>query len=271
VSRSVVPTQFQKVVISGENEGHLAKIVLSEMTWEENTIMGNVSDKTTGKPIEGACIKVCDEDFQPISYTFTDVDGNFSLQTKLSPNIRVIAAKRGYQTFSSESMPSVYLEKKALNVELAASPNGGIIFYGNIKDAAQKPIGGVKITIFKSYSLNPYDFTFSNDDGLFLFDNIEPGSYRISFQSQTYNEKVINVEVGKDQSVIALETIYLKRKNMKGTLYGIVTNKEGQPVDNALVVLCNANNVPIQVTHTNEHGVYLFSRLDPGTYYILAK
>lgn len=271
MSRSVIPTQFQKVVISGENEGHVQKIVLSEMTWEENTIMGNVSDKMTGKPIEGACISICDEELRPISFTFTDVDGNFTLQTKLSDNVRVIVSKRGYEPFSSDNLPSVYLEKKALNIELASSPNSGIIFYGNVRDALQQALGGVKITLFKSYSLNPYDFTFSNQDGIYLFDNVEPGTYRLSFQSQNYNEKIINVEVGNEQPVLVLETVYLKRKNMKGTIYGIVSDSNGNPVEKALVLLFNSSNVPIQYTHTNAQGVYLFSRLEPGTYYILAK
>jgi protocatechuate 3,4-dioxygenase beta subunit len=37
------------------------------------------------------------------------------------------------------------------------------------------------------------------------------------------------------------------------------------------VVLLNGNNNPIQITYTNEDGVYMFYRLDPGTYNIMAK
>lgn len=271
MSKTVVPTPPQKVVIAEENEERLEKVVLSEMTWDENTIMGNISDKLTGKPLEGVCVKVCDNEYNPIVSNFTDVDGNFTLQSKLSTCIRVIAAKRGYETFSSDGLPSLNLEKKALNIELMPAPNGGIVFCGNVRDALQRPLGGVKITIFRAYSLNPYDFTFTNNEGLFIFDNIEPGNYRINFQSQNYTEKTLNLEAGKEQQILSMETVYMKKRSLKGTIHGIITDKSGIPVDNALVVLCNSNNIPIQTTHTNEKGVYMFYKLEMGAYSIMAK
>lgn len=271
MSKTVVPTPPQKVIIADDNEEIMQKVVLSEMAWDENTIMGNISDKLTGKPLEGVCIKVCDEEFRPIVYNITDIDGNFTLQGKFSPTIKVIAAKKGYETMSTEGLPSVHLEKRALNLELVPAPNGGIVFFGNVKDSAQKPLGGIKVTVFKAHSLNPYDFTFTNQEGLYVFDNIEPGPYRLVVQSQNYNERIMNIEVGREQPIVTIETVYLRRKVLKGTLHGIITDKNGVPVENALVVLCSSNNVPIQVTHTNEQGVYLFYRLDPGTYTVMAK
>ncbi|NMA66779.1 MAG: hypothetical protein GX957_11170 [Clostridiaceae bacterium] len=271
MSKSVIPTPPQKVMITEENEERIQSLVLSDMIYDENTIMGNVSDKLTGKPIEGACIKVCDNEYGPIVYNFTDVDGNFSLHGNFSPNIRLITAKRGYETFSSEVFPSSSLEKRAVNIELTPAHNGGMVFYGNVRDMNRNPVKGIKITLFRSYSLNPYDFTFSNEEGLYLFDNIEPGIYRIVFQSQNFTEKVVNMEVGTQQPVVTLETVYLQRKALKGTIHGIITDSHGAPVDKALVVLLNSNNIPVQVTHTNQDGVYMFYRLEPGTYSIMAK
>lgn len=271
MSKTVVPTQPQRVSIFDENEELLEKIILSDLTWDENTIMGNVSDKLTGKPIEGVCIKICDYDYKPIAYNFTDVDGNFTLQALFSTSIRIIASKRGYETFSSDNIPSSSIEKKTLNLELKQSPSAGAVVFGSIRDSQQKPLSGIKITIFKSHSMNPYDFTFTNEEGLFVFDNIEPGVYRISSQSQSYHEKVINIEARNDQPIIVLETLYLRKKTLKGTLHGIITDSNGLPVENALVVLCNSNNMPLQVTHTNDKGVYLFYKLEPGTYSVMAK
>ncbi len=271
MSKLIVPTPPQKVTIAEENEQRIQSIELSQMTYDENTIMGNISDKLTGKPIEGACVEICDNEYQPIVYNFTDVDGNFTLQGSFSPNIRVIAAKKGYDTFASEALPSANLEKKAINIELMPAPNSGIVFYGNVKDAQQKPIKGIRITLFKSHSQNPYDFTYSNEEGLYLFDNIEPGLYRILFQSHCYAEKIVNMEIGQDQPIVTLETIYLRRKSLKGTIHGTITDENGLPVDKALVVLLNSNNIPVQFTHTNENGVYLFYGLGPGTYSVIAK
>ncbi len=271
MSKTVVPTPPLKVIIAEENEDRLEKVVLSEMAWDENTIMGNVSDKQTGKPIEGACIKICDNDYNPIVFNFTDVDGNFTMQGKLASCIRVLAAKKGYITFSSDSVPSVGLERKALNIELVPASNGGIVFLGNVRDAYQKPLGGIKITVYKANSLNPYDFTFTNQEGLYAFDNIDPGSYRVTVQSQDFTEKTLTFEAGREQSIVTLETVYLKRKSLKGTLHGVITDSNGLPVNNALVVLFNANNIPVQITHTNDKGVYLFYKLDQGSYMIMAK
>ena len=269
MNKSVVSTLPQKIVISEENEELLEKVVLSDIALEENTIMGNIFDKVTGKPIEGACIKVCDSDYKPIIYNFTDVDGNFTLQSKFGTCIRVIAAKKGYITFSSDTIPLLGLEKRALNIELMPAIDGGIVLFGNLKDVQQRPIGGIKVTLYKANSINPYDFTYTNQEGLYIFDNIESGLFRITIQSQNYTERTVNLDIGKDQSIITLETVYLRKKSLKGTLHGIITDKSGLPVNNALVILCNSNNIPIQATHTNEKGVYLYYRLENGNYSII--
>ena len=271
MSKTVVPTLSQTVVISDENQEILEKVVLTEMTWNENTIMGNVSDKHTGKPIEGVCIKVCDQEYNPIAYNYSDIDGNFSIEGNFTSSIRIIAAKKGYETISSDVIPIGNLYKKALNLELSPAQNHGLVIFGNIKDTQQKPIPAVRVTIFRGQSLNPYDFTFTNQEGLYIFDNIEPGTYRISIQSQNYIERLINIEAVKEQPILTLETIYLKRKLLKGTIYGIITDKNNVPISNALVVLCNGNNLPVQFTYTNEDGVYMFYKLEPGTYSIIAK
>jgi hypothetical protein len=271
LSKTVVPTPSQRVIIAEENQEILEKVVLSEMTLDENTVMGNVSDKHTGKSIEGACIKVCDHEYNPIAYNFSDVDGNFSIEGNFTPSIRVIATKKGYETISSEALLSASLNKKALNLELLPAPSYGLVIFGSVKDSQQKPIQGARVTTYRAQSLNPYDFTFTNQEGLFIFDNIEPGTYRISIQSQSYNERILNIEVGREQPIVTLETIYLKKKLLKGTIHGIITDKNQVPLSNALVVLCNGNNVPIQITYTNEDGIYLFYKLDPGTYTVIAK
>ncbi len=271
MSKTVVPTPPQRVTIAEENQEVLGKIILSEMASDENTIMGNVSDKLTGKPIEGACIKVCDEEYNPIAFNFSDIDGNFSLDGSFSTSIRIIAAKKGYGLISSESLPSTGLKKKALNLELIPAPIYGIVLFGNVRDSQQKSLGGIKVTIYRSHSLNPYDFTFTNEEGIYVFDNIEPGSYRISLQAQNFNERILNIEVGNEIPIVTLETVYLKRKVLKGTIHGTITDKNDIPVSNALVVLLNGNNNPIQITYTNDEGVYMFYRLDPGTYNIIAK
>lgn len=271
MSKTVVPTPPQRVTIADENQEILKKVVLNEMIWDENTVMGNVSDKHTGKPIEGACIKVCDQEYNPIAYNFSDIDGNFSIEGNFSSSIKVIAAKKGYETISSDALPSASLNKKALNLELIAAPNYGLVIFGSVKDSQQKPIPGVKVTTFRAQSLNPYDFTFTNEEGIFIFDNIEPGTYRISIQSQNYNERIMTIEIGRELPIITLETVYLKKKLLKGTVYGIITDKNNTPLNNALVLLCNGNNIPIQFTYTNEDGVYLFYKLEPGIYNVIAK
>lgn len=271
MSKTVVPTPPQNVIIADDNQEILAKIVLSEMAWNENTVMGNVGDKLTGKPIEGACIKVCDHAYNPVAYNFSDIDGNFTIEGNFGPTIRVLAAKKGYGTISSEALPSLGLDRKALNLELFPLPKLGVTVFGSVKDVQQKPLSSIKVTIYRFHSLNPYDFTFTNQEGLFVFDNIEKGNYRISLQSQSYNERTVNIEINKELPIVSMETIILKKKLLKGTIHGVITDKNNMPVSNALVVLCNSNNLPIQITYTNDDGVYLFYKLDTGAYSIIAK
>ena len=55
--------------------------------------------------------------------------------------------------------------------------------------------------------------------------NIESGPYRIALQAQNFNERILNIEAGKETPIVTLETVYLKKKILKGTIHGIITDK----------------------------------------------
>lgn len=261
----------QKVVISNESEEICTKIVINEKTDSESVLSGTVTDKATTKTIDNVCIHITDSEYNPVTHTFSDIDGHFSLRGKLPSCIRILAAKKGYVTYTSDVVTCMCVEKKGITIALSPAPNNGVVLFGCTKDTNQKPAEGVKITLYRNGSLSPYDVSTTNSEGMFVFDNIEPGGYRMIYQSLLFNECTRNIEISREQPIVVLETSYMRRKPVKGTVNGIITDANGLAVGNALVILCNANHTPLQVTRTNERGVYIFSKLDTGTYYIIAK
>src|SRR5690606_12614327 len=111
----------------------------------------------------------------------------------------------------------------------------------------------------------------TNQEGGFLFDGLESGTYRITCQSAVHETYSRVFQPAGDNPVYILETIYLKRKELKGTVFGVITDSEENPVPNTVVILFSNDNTPLQVTRTNDKGIYLFYNLEMGSYKIMAK
>ncbi len=254
-----------------DNEAVGSRLVLNEAADEIKTISGTAADIKNGNPIEGVCLQLLDSEYKPILHGFTDSRGKFRLEGSLSHSVRLMAGKKGYITYSSELLPVGFLTSSQPSIELKSLDSNSAVIMGSVMDFRRAPLANIRITLLKAASAAPASIAYSNEGGLFAFDGVEYGVYRILYQSLHCQERSEYLEVLRGAGVISMEPVFLRRKNLKGTLTGIISDSTGQPVDNALVLLLNSNNKPVDVTHTNEQGVYFFYKLEADNYSIMVK
>lgn len=265
------PILSQTVSVTYENDDICKIMAVHEARAQENCLTGYVSDKSTGKPVEGACIKLTDNGLNSINQGYSDSKGYFRIPVGSAASCRVLVAKKGYCTYTSDLINLACIGKKGVDIALLPAESEGIVLFGCVRDYLRKPAQGVRVTLLRMDKMVGEESTLTNSEGYFLFDRLEHGTYRITCESPVHETYSRMFQPAADNPVYILETIYLKRKELKGTVFGVITDSHDMPVPNAVVVLFSGDNVPLQVTRTNEKGVYMFYNLEMGTYKIMAK
>jgi len=248
------------------------EIILNCCIYDEDnniTISGRVINTCDGKPISLACIKFTDKNYNPLYHCFTDTQGYFCIKEYFLETIRIIVSKNGYKIFSSGIYSIKDYELKNIIIELSPRYKIERIITGIVCDCYYNPAKNVHV-ILRNEDYNSIHSAYTNKNGIFVLDDVDFGYYTIIFCSYMYYKYSYNFifDYGK---IMSLGETCIKKRNLKGTVNGIITDKEGNPINEALVVLFDeVDNWPLQFTRTNEKGIYLFYNLDIGSYYIVS-
>ncbi|WBW97737.1 MSCRAMM family protein [Oceanirhabdus sp. W0125-5] len=245
--------------------------ILKNCDEEDNniSISGKVINECDGRPIPLACIKFTDKNYNPLYHCFTDTQGYFYIKEYFLDTIRIIVSKKGYKIFSSSIYSIKDYELKNLVVQISPRCEIERIITGVVCDCNYNPAENVHV-ILRNEDNNTIHSTYTNKNGIFVVDDVEHGYYTIIFCSYMYYKYSYNFifDYGK---IMPLGETCIRKKDLKGTLNGIITDKEGNPINEAIVVLFDeVDNWPLQFTRTNEKGVYLFYNLDVGRYFIVS-
>ena len=142
-----------------------------------------------------------------------------------------------------------------------------VVLTGDISGTVKAYVGGQLIDNCK-VTLSPSGESVSTDaSGNFLFKNLTPGNYSLSFTKSGYVDETQEVTVETGQ-VIRM-TIFLKLPPVTtGSITGIVKDySTGELISNCAVSL----NPGGQSKSTDASGVYSFDELDAGTYSLTFK
>ena len=112
-------------------------MAVSEPRNDVNCLTGFVSDKSNGKPIEGACIKLTDNALNSINQGCSDSKGHFSIPLGASSSCRILVAKEGYCTYTSDLINLTCIGKKGMDIALSPFESKGIVLYGCVRDFFQ--------------------------------------------------------------------------------------------------------------------------------------
>lgn len=223
-------------------------------------VSGTVSDHC-GTPISGVCVKIVTAGYEPVLHTLTDSQGAFSLIWNRQEKEQLIFAKNGYMTLQLryfEDGVKVYLEKEILTCVVS-----GRLLYKNGVPAAPVKVQMVNNCVNLC--------VFSKPNGCYYFTKVPSGKYTLIIEGNECRKKSIYVTIPTCCHSYYLGTIRVDQINILCTIHGIISDPEGHPIKNAVVILTNAYTMePVGHTLSNENGLYFFGNIRNGCYYVEA-
>ncbi|WP_293870550.1 SdrD B-like domain-containing protein, partial [Spirosoma sp.] len=162
------------------------------------------------------------------------------------------------------------------------------------QDAGETGVASVIVILYNATTNQPVSTTLTDASGKYLFTNLDPGQYYVKFTAPsgmtfttantgpdaTDSDAGVGGQTGvysltAGQQDLTVDAGLVPLKASLGDYVWFDTNQNGQQdptetgVASVTAVLYNATtNQPISTTVTDANGKYLFTNLDPGSYYV---
>lgn len=242
---------------------------------------GKVTGTVTynGNPIPNALIKIMDASYNPILHAITGTDGTYTLDNlPAGTGYNIFASAAGMALQQGTSFNISASQVVTSNFTLTSDPSSQLgIIAGDLVDSSNNaPINGAVVSL---YLVNAdttqvlQAITYTNEYGQFVFRGLAIGNYNIIISSLGYvgtNSSIIISQAG--QIAPALVTLTQNPNASRGTVSGIITDNNNQPITAADVVLYQVNTdqslTATAFVKTNTSGVYLFINVPQGKYLV---
>ncbi|GAA0068659.1 hypothetical protein UT300003_01820 [Clostridium sardiniense] len=244
---------------------------------------GKVTGTVTsgGNPVPNALVKIMDSNYNPILHAVTALDGTYTLDNLPAGtgyNIFCTAAGMALQQGVSFSIAAGQVINRDFNLVSDPAAQLGIIAGDLVDSSSNTPIGGAVVSL---YLVNPDNtevlqaITYTNEYGQFVFRELAIGNYSIRVSALGYIGASSTVSISTPGQIVpSLITIAQDPNASRGTVSGIITDNNNQPIANADVVLYKVNSddslTAISFGKTNASGVYLFINVPQGNYKVKA-
>jgi protocatechuate 3,4-dioxygenase beta subunit len=230
-------TETRSITVSeGEN-------IFTILLKKSAVVTGNVVD-TDGKPIADARLELGKLDGRNRGFSNSTVsrkDGSFKLGISQSGRYKIEASHRLHSEFESKEF-RIEGNEELTNFNIVMTDGGTIS--GRILDAEGRPVPDAEVRYFLQTededSVSQYYHFYGDsearigDDGAYAIEHITPGTYRVAAYSKMHLKSIrkdVLVEEGVDTSGID----FMLQEGLK--LTGVVTDKEGRPVQDAQIHL----------------------------------
>lgn len=259
----------------------IAETIRLDLSLQQNphlnsgSITGKIKD-ASGNGISGAVILILDENFNTIARTISGNDGFYT--------ITYLASGSGYKAYSlapgfklSEALIFDMTPNQLLEIDMILMPAAETwsVIAGDVHDIHGIPISSASVELYKieENTARLISMTFSNDIGQFVLRDLVIGSYFLKINAAGYFSNFFPAEIKKQKSIIHINA-ELKEdlKASKGTVIGIISNNDDEPLPDADVILyrvgIDKSLVPVAYTRTNHEGIYLFVNVPQGEYMV---
>lgn len=250
-------------------------INLSQNPYKDTgTVTGVITDPSG--PVEGALIKLMDNQHNPLYHALSDATGKYVL-TGLAPSsdYHYYVVKNGYLLHEEEGFAIVAGQTIEINAEITPDPNAALsTITGHLFDEEGNPINNMMATLLKieGETETPFSVTTTNEYGQCIFTNVPLGDYIARATKQGYDPASIEVIITTPGSIINITaTVSSSSTESQGTINGIISDDSGTPVSGAVVILYSVSGqtlTPIRYTRTNTAGAYLFGDVPKGDYLV---
>lgn len=270
-------------------------------------IAGTVVDAESGRSVRFAKVTLMssDDDREAV----TDEGGAFSFDSLKPGNYRLQISKPGYlETAYGQARPGtdtpgkhVRLAGRAAVVTIVVPLSHGGSIAGVIRDERGDPAFQAMVTVsrwitsFGVRQLMPVDAVMTDERGMYRFSRLPPRDYVLSaaasddampetkdgphpfgFAPSFYpgvataaTAEPVSLRLGEQKSGMDLQLPLVALGRVKG----VVIDGNGRPVHGAMVTLlprdANSNDIS-QGTHTEKDGRFLFEKVLPGAYTVVA-
>lgn len=226
------------------------------------------------EPINQATVKVLDRCYNPIEHTMTNSEGEFAFIEILPPgNYKLTATAYGYRTAATIDFSIEKREAKNINIALKREPlikKGSV--YGMVTDSRMNSLlPNVSLLLLDSDGETAAKTT-SDAYGKYLLCGIEPGSYKLIGEKAGYYDSTTLILVEAGARISTDIQMFVDPEASAGTVSGLI-DSENETYKNVCVGLYRIEEgieTLIQTDTTNDEGLYLFDRVDPGIYVVKA-
>ncbi len=191
---------------------------IGDYVWKDINNDGKQGSTATEPPVAGVKVYLLSASGTKLDSTLTDAQGKYLFDSLTTDSYRVQFVKPGgYDSFTTQNLgtddtkdsdagttglsqlinidtsklPSDTLRNN-LNIDAGLKPNYGSIgdyVWSDVnnngqQDSGEAPISGVKVYLLSASNIK-LDSTFTNSNGLYLFDSLASGSYKIQFVAPT--------------------------------------------------------------------------------------
>ncbi|WFD10891.1 MSCRAMM family protein [Tepidibacter hydrothermalis] len=249
---------------------------------DSGTVFGKVLD-VNGEPIEGVTIKLTDGDFNPKYHTVTATSGLYTIdEVDANKQYLILAVKDSYDL--KQGLPFIMQSQQQIERDfvMTISPQANnCLVAGDILNNEGKKLEGVTIRLYDNSESEPVllKTTHTNQFGQYAFFDIPQGMYLITGSLLGYHTSETTFIIESTDKVRNINlTINIDPISKRGTINGIIKDKNNMPIPGAFVILFEVTTdeqgkeklIPIRKTITNDYGLYLFEQIPEGNYKIKA-
>ena len=211
-------------------------------------IKGTVTDEANGQPLSGVTITLTGS-FS--GTTATGTDGMFIFTNVPTGSVTLAASKTGFDPVTGTgtiTAGGILFFNIKMNTTSPLPTTGNLT--GKVYDGfTNKPIQGAAISVSGGASIS------ADTQGIFLINDITPGTYQITISASGYTSQGYQVMILQGTTT-DMQTIYLTPSPQSTTITGTVADAStGNPIANADVSIIEANST----IKTDSSGTYSFS------------
>ncbi|QAS52292.1 carboxypeptidase regulatory-like domain-containing protein [Halobacillus litoralis] len=228
---------------------------------QPGTLSGEVTDNTTGDPIEGASVQVIDQSGITIATALTDGVGNYTIDNLPPGSYTVTISQSGY---AAQTVGVIIVANGTTMLDAQLTLRAGVI-QGTVENSNNQPISGAVVQLL----LNGIAIasTLSDSSGQYTFPNLSPGNYTVRSSTENFQTQALGALVTEFQTTIVNFTLL----ENPGILEGAVTEGNLDPIPGAVItVRTSVGDTVVGTGVANEGGFYTIPQLSPGSYTITA-
>lgn len=190
------------------------------------TISGTVTT-TEGIPLANVIVMAVSSDDNYYGFAYTDVNGNYRLDTNLGTGTYTVTAYKGMMPSISDVSVIAGQETANIDFQISITPSGSIS--GRVTDNSENPIQGATISASGTAG---YGSAETDSNGYYIIsEGLDTGSYTVSATASGYNpSSPINVTVTVNQETTNINFLLQK---ISGTTSGSISgqvNGESNPI-----------------------------------------